>query len=88
MEGANTEAAEAEELVDVGAVLVGDEDGEAVVGDADALGIEAGVARVSGVLIGVEVVGAAGEEVLEEVILLRFAGADAETVARAVDERA
>ena len=69
LEGANAEAAEAEELIDVGAVFVGDEDAEAVVGDADAFRVEAGVAWVSGVVVGIEVVGATGEEVLEEVIL-------------------
>jgi hypothetical protein len=87
LEGAKAEAVEAEELVDVGAVLIGDEDAEAVVGDADAFRIEAGVTRVSGVLIGVEVVGAPGEIVLEEVVLFRFAGADAETDAGAIGKR-
>ena len=45
LEGAKAQAGEAIELVDVGAVLVGDENAAAVVGDADAFRIEAGVVR-------------------------------------------
>ncbi len=44
--------------------------------------------RVSlGGVVGIEVVGASGEEVLEEVILLRFAGADAKADTGSVDQR-
>jgi hypothetical protein len=59
-------------LIDVRTVLVGDENAEAVVGKPDALGIEAGVARVAGVVgirNGIEGVGSSGKEVEEEIIL-------------------
>ena len=84
---AHAGALDAVELIDVGAVLVRDEDAEAVVGEADALRIEAGVAGISGVLIGVVVVGAASEEVLGDVIGRGCSGAYAEASARAVSER-
>ena len=73
---ANPLAVAATELVDVGAVLVGDEDGVAVIGEADGFGVEAGVARVAGVVRGVEVVGASGEEVFEASVLFGNAGAE------------
>ena len=51
------------ELVDVRAVLVGDENALAIAGDADAFGIEAGIGAVGG-QAGGEGVGTAGEVVL------------------------
>jgi hypothetical protein len=45
-ERAQAEPEETIELIDVGAVLVGDEHAEAVVGEPDALGVEAAILRL------------------------------------------
>src|SRR6185436_14342452 len=51
------------ELVEIGAVLIGDEHRRSVVRNADALGIEARIVGIGGELRWIEVVRAPGEEV-------------------------
>ena len=85
-ERAQTPARRAIELIEVGTVLVGDEDAAAVVGNADALGIEPGIIRVAGVVVGIEVVGPAGEIVAMVTVDGRNARPDAQSVTGAVEE--
>ena len=75
-EAAQALAGGAVELVDVGAVFVGDEDALAVIGDADATPGRAGRCRVAGGLRRIEIVRAAGEVELARGVRRRRAGAE------------
>src|SRR6266480_1377071 len=86
LERAESNAGKAIEFIDVRAVFVGDVDAEAIVGDANAVCIEAGIAGIAGRLGRIEVVGAPGEEMHEEVVQRRDTGADSQSRAGSVCE--
>src|SRR5258707_6102440 len=73
--------------MDVRSIFVGDEEGESIIGDADAFGIEARVEGIAGIMLGIEIVGAAGEEEAEQAVGFGRAVGHVERFAVAVNER-
>ncbi len=76
LERAKAHAEQAVELIHVRTVFVGDEDAPAIIGKAHPFGVEAGIVGIAGVMVGIEVIGTSGEEVLEKVVDPRRARAD------------
>jgi hypothetical protein len=78
---------QAVEFIDVGTVLVGDINPEAVVGKTDAFGIQAAIVGVARDAVRVKRVRTAGEKMLEKVVLRWHTGPDGKVFTGAVNQR-
>src|SRR5262249_24288415 len=75
------------ELIDVRAIFVRDENAHPVARNPQSLGVETGILGIAGVLIGLEVVGATGKVVLEQIVGGRYSRSHTQPATGAVYER-